>query len=143
MAALTICHDFGLIVFHQEEEICHRCPLFPFYLPCSNGLDAMILVFFLIFSLKPALLLSSFTLIKRLFSSFSLSAVRVVSPTYLKLLMFLSPVLIPARSSSRWRSSWCARLTGKQTAGQQTALPDSFLHLQPVSCCRWGSNCCS
>ena len=34
------------------------------------GLDAMILVF-LIFSLKPALSLSSFTLIKRLFISFA------------------------------------------------------------------------
>ena len=42
------------------------------------GSDAMILVF-LIFSLKPALLLSFFTLIKRLFSSSSLSAIRVVS----------------------------------------------------------------
>ena len=41
------------------------------------GLDAMVLVF-LIFSFKLALSLSSFTLIKRLFSSFSLSAIRVV-----------------------------------------------------------------
>ena len=41
-------------------------------------LDAMILVF-LIFSFKPALSLSSFTLIKRLFSSSSLSAIRLGS----------------------------------------------------------------
>ena len=41
------------------------------------GPDVMILVF-LIFSLKPALSLSSFTLINRLFSSSSLSAITVV-----------------------------------------------------------------
>ena len=63
------------------------------------GLDAMILVF-LIFSLKLALSLSSFTLIKRLFSSSSLSAIRVVSSIYPRLLMFLPPILIPACNSS-------------------------------------------
>ena len=41
------------------------------------GVDAMILVF-LIFSLKQALSLPFFTLIKRLFSSSSLCAIRVV-----------------------------------------------------------------
>ena len=50
----------------------------------------MILVF-LIFSFKLALSPSSFTLIKRLFS---LSAIRVISSTYLRLLMFLPPILI-------------------------------------------------
>ena len=66
------------------------------------GPDAMILVgfFFLIFSLKLALSLSCVTLIKKFFSSFSLSAVRVVSSTYLRLLMFLPSVLIPAYNSS-------------------------------------------
>ena len=52
----------------------------------------MILVF-LIFSFKLALSPFSFTLIKRLFS---LSAIRVISSTYLRLLMFLPPILIPA-----------------------------------------------
>ena len=51
---------------------------------------------FLIFSVKPALSLSSFTLIKRLFSSYLLSAFRVVSSAYLRLLIFLLAVLIPA-----------------------------------------------
>ena len=45
------------------------------------GLDAMILVFWML-SFKPASLFSSLTFIKRLFSSFLLSAIRVVSPTY-------------------------------------------------------------
>ena len=65
------------------------------------GSDAMILVF-LIFSFKPALSLSSFTLIKRFFSSSSLSAFRVASFADLRLLMFLPSILIPACNSSSW-----------------------------------------
>ena len=63
------------------------------------GLDAMILVFWML-SFRPTFSLSSFTFIKRLFSSSSLSAVRVVSPAYLKILMFLPEILIPACASS-------------------------------------------
>ena len=63
------------------------------------GQDVIILDF-LIFSLKLALSLSSFTLIKRIFSSSSLSAIRVVSSAYLRLLMFLPPILIAAYNSS-------------------------------------------
>ena len=44
---------------------------------------------------------SSFTLIKKLFSFSSLSAIRVVSSAYLKLLVFLSAVLIAACESFR------------------------------------------
>ena len=47
------------------------------------GPDAMILIF-LMLSFKPAFSLSSFTLIKRLFSSSSLSTIRVVSSAYLR-----------------------------------------------------------
>ena len=47
-------------------------------------------------SFKPTFSLSSFTLIKRLLSSFSLSAIRVVSSAYLRLLIFLPAILIPA-----------------------------------------------
>ena len=59
------------------------------------GLNAMILVFWML-SFKPAFSLCSLTLIKRLFSSSSFSATRVVSPVYLRLLIFLLAVLIPA-----------------------------------------------
>ena len=58
------------------------------------GLDGMILVFWML-SFKSALSLSPFTFIKRLFSS-SLSAIRVVSSAYLRLLIFLPAILIPA-----------------------------------------------
>ena len=63
------------------------------------GPDDILFVLF-IFSFKPALSLSSFTLIQRLFSFSSLSAINVVSSAYLRLLMFLSPILIPAYDSS-------------------------------------------
>ena len=63
------------------------------------GPDAMILVFWML-SFKPTFSLSSFTFIKRLFSSYSLSAIRVVSSAYLWLLTVLLTVLIPACTSS-------------------------------------------
>ena len=63
------------------------------------GPDAMIFVFWML-SFKPTFSLSFFTLIKRLFSSSSLSAIRVVSSAYLRLLIFLPAILIPACASS-------------------------------------------
>ena len=63
------------------------------------GPDAMILVFWML-SFKPLFSLSSFNFIKRLFSSSLLSAIRVVSSAYLRLLIFLSAILIPACASS-------------------------------------------
>ena len=63
------------------------------------GLDAMILVFRML-SFKPAFSLSPFTFIKRLFSYSLFSAIRMVSFKYLKLLIFLLVVLIPACNSS-------------------------------------------
>ena len=63
------------------------------------GPDAMILAFWML-SFKPTFLLSSFTLIKRLFSSSSLSAIRVASSAYLRLLLFLLAILIPGCTSS-------------------------------------------
>ena len=62
------------------------------------GPGAMIFVFWTL-SFKPTFSLSSFTFIKRLFSS-SLSAIRVVSSDYLRLLLFLLAILIPACASS-------------------------------------------
>ena len=59
------------------------------------GSDAMIFIFWML-SFKPTFSLSSFTFIKRLLSSSSLSAIRVVSSAYLRLLIFLPAILIPA-----------------------------------------------
>ena len=63
------------------------------------GLDAMVFVFWIL-SFKPAFSLSSFTFIKRLFRSFLFSVIRVVSSAYLRLLIYLLAILIPACESS-------------------------------------------
>ena len=49
---------------------------------------------------KPAFSLYSFNFIKRLFISSLLSAIRVVSSAYVKFLIFLLAILIPACASS-------------------------------------------
>ena len=79
----------SLTVSIVSPPICHEV----------MGLDAMIFVFWML-NFKPAFSLSSFTFIKRLFRSSSLSAERVVSSAYLRLLIFLPAVLIPACSPS-------------------------------------------
>ena len=78
------------IVSTISPSICHEV----------MGQDAMILVF-LMLSFKPNFSLSSFTFIKRLFSSL-LSAIRVVSSAYLRLLVFLLAILIPAPPAQRF-----------------------------------------
>ena len=62
------------------------------------GPDAMILVIWML-NFKSVFLLTSFTFINRLFSSSSLSVMRVVSSAYQRLLIFLPAVLIPACAS--------------------------------------------
>ena len=63
------------------------------------GPDAMILIFWML-SFKSTFSLSSFTFIKRLFSSSMLSAIWVVSSAYLRILIYLPAILIPACASS-------------------------------------------
>ena len=72
-----------------SPSICHE----------EMGPDAKIFVFWIL-NFKPGFLLSLFTFIKRLFSSSSLSAIRVVSSEYLRLLIRLPAILIPACVSS-------------------------------------------
>ena len=79
----------SLTVSIVSPSICHEV----------MWLDAMIIVFWIL-SFKPVFSLSSFTFIKRLFSSSSLSAIRVVSSVYLRLLIFLTTILILACASS-------------------------------------------
>ena len=95
MAAVTICSDFG-----AQKKIKYQCfHCFTMYLSWSDGMDAMTLVFGML-SFKPTFSLSSFTLIKKLFSFSLLSAISVVWFAYLRLLIFLSAILIPAQASS-------------------------------------------
>ena len=71
-------------------------------------------------SFKTTFSLSSFIFIKRLFSS-SLSAIRVVSSAYLRLLIFLLAVLIPACASSSpaFRMMYSAYKINKQGDNMQ------------------------
>ena len=91
MSAVTICSDFGA----QENKVSHCFLCFPMkwcdWLPWSS--------FFECWVLSQLFQLFSFTFIKRFFSSSSLSAIRVVSSAYLRLLIFLPAVLLPACAS--------------------------------------------
>ena len=95
----------SVIVSTVSPSICHEV----------MGPDAMILVFWML-SFKPVFSLSSFIFIKRLFSSSSLSAIRVVSSAYLRLLIFLLAILIPACASSSlaFRTIYSAYTLNKQ-----------------------------
>ena len=78
-----------------SSSICHEV----------MGLDALILVYWML-NFKPAFSLSSFTLIIRLFISYLLSAIRVVSSAYPRLLTFLPAFLISACDSSSQSFAW-------------------------------------
>ena len=94
-AAVIICSDFGA----QEIKSVTNSTFSLFICHEIKGLDAMILVSWML-NVKPAFSLSFFTLIKRLFSSSSLSAIRMVSSAYLRFLIFLPAILIPVYDSS-------------------------------------------
>ena len=95
MATVTICSDFGAPQIKSDTVSC----VSPSFCYEVMGLDAMIFVFSML-SFKSTFSLSTFTFIKRLFSSSSLSAIRVVSSEYLKLLIFLLAILISICASS-------------------------------------------
>ena len=106
------------------------------------GSNAMILVFIML-SFKTAFPLYSFTFIKRLFSSSSLSALRVVSSAYLRLLIFLLAILIQTCASSRpaFLMMFFTCKLNRQAEWQHAALMYSFPNLEPVHCSMFGSNC--
>ena len=95
MAAVTIWSDFGT----QENQLCHSFHFPPSICHEVMGPDDTIFVVWML-SFNPAFSLSSFAFIKRLFSFSSLSVLRVVSSAYLRLLIFLWAVFIPACASS-------------------------------------------
>ena len=92
-------------------------------------------------SFNPAFSLSSFTFIKRLFSSSSLSAIRVVSSACLRLLIFLPAILIPACDSSglAFHMMYSAQKLNKQ--GDNIQKMYSFPNFERVCCSTSGSNC--
>ena len=74
---LRTCNEYSA----QENKICHSFHHFPIYLPWSDGSRCHDVSFWML-SFKPAFSLFSFTFIKRLFSSPSLSAIRAESNTH-------------------------------------------------------------
>ena len=85
------------VVLEPKKIVSHCLHCFPIYVPWSDGTRCQDLSFLNVEFQANSF---SFTFIKRLFSSSSLSAIRVVSSAYLRLLIFLPAVLIPAYASS-------------------------------------------
>ena len=129
IAAVTICSDFGA----QENKVSHCFYFFPIYLPWSDGTRCHDLFFWML-SFKPALSLSSFTCIKRLFNSsfchkggtICISEVINVFPSNLdSSLCFIQPTFSHDVLSCK---------LNKQVY--------SFPNLEPVCCSMSSSNCC-
>ena len=98
-------HTPFAVILKPNKIVSHCFHFFPIYLPWSDGTRCHDLSLCML-SFKSTFSFSSFTFIKKLFSS-SLSAIRVVSSTYLRLLIFLPAVLIPTCASSSPAFAWC------------------------------------
>ena len=97
MAVVIICSDLGV----PKIKVSHCFHCFPIYLQWSDETKCQDL-HSLNVKFKPDVSLSYFTFIKSLFSSSSISAMRVVSSAYLRLIILLPIILIPACASSSW-----------------------------------------
>ena len=95
MAAVTVWSDFGA----PQNKICH-CFQFLHLLAMKWWHWMPWSLFSECWALSQLFSLSSFTFIKRIFSSSLLSAIRVVSSAYLRWLIFLPAILIQACASS-------------------------------------------
>ena len=95
MAAVTICSDFGV----QENKVCQCLHCFPIYLAWSDRTGCHDF-HFLNAEFSASFFTILFHLIKSLFSSTSLSAITVVSSAYLRLLIYLLAIFMPACASS-------------------------------------------
>ena len=129
MAVVTICSGFGA----QENKVCHCFHCFPIYLPWSDGTRCQDLHFYMV-SFKPAFLLSSFTFIKRLFSSSLLSAIRVVSSGiwgywYFSQQSWFQLVLHPAQ-----HFTWCTPLNKQGDNIQPWCTPLPIFNQSVVLC---------
>ena len=124
--------DFGA----PQNKVFHCLHYFPIYLPWSDGTGCHDLSF-LMLSFKPTFSLSSFTFIKRLFSSSLLSSIRMMSSVYLWLLIFLLAILIPAFASSSpaFLVMYSAYKLNKQDDSMQPQLtPFPILNQSVVPC---------
>ena len=133
MPAVIIHRNFGA----QENKTCPRFQFFPHQFSIKWWDQMPWSSFFWILSFKPAFSLSCFPFIKRLFSSSSLSAIRVLLSVYLRLLIFLPEILIPACNSSSLTihmkySAYKLRKQGDSV--QPCGTPFPILNQSVVSC---------
>ena len=88
------------VILEPKKNLIRHCfHFFHLYLAWSDGTECHDLTFLNV-EFQTSFFTLLFHIIKRLFSSSSLSAIRVVSTVYLRLLIFLPAVLIPACDSS-------------------------------------------
>ena len=124
MSAVSICSDFGA----PQNKVWH---CFHIYLPWSDGTRCHDLSF-----LNAEFQTSFFTL---LFSSYSVSASRVVSSAYLRLLIFLSAILIPVCDSSSLLFHMMHSVYKLNKQGDNIQPCPSF---ESVHCSVFSSSCC-
>ena len=124
MAAVTICSDSGA----KKNKVWHCFCCFPIFVPWSDGTGYVIFVIWMS-SFKSAFSLPSLTFIKRLLSSSSLSAIRVVPSAYLRSLAFLLVILIPPVLHPAQHFAWCtlhrSQISRVTTQSPEVLLPDS------------------
>ena len=89
------------VIFQAKKKSVTVSTVSPSFWHEVMELDAMILDF-LVLDFKPAFSLSFLTLMKMLFISSSLYAIRVVSSAYVRLLVSSPVILIPYCNSSSW-----------------------------------------
>ena len=139
MGAVTICSDSGA----PQNKVWHCFHCLPIYFPWGDGTRWHDLSFWML-SFKPTFSLSSSTFIKRLFSSSSLSAIRVVSFISGEISVDISPGNLDSSlcffQPSVSHDVLCIKV--KLAGWQYTALTYSFSYLEPVCCSMSSSNCC-
>ena len=117
MAAVTICSDFetqenkSVTVSIVSPSICYEV----------MGLDTTIFVFWML-GFKPDFSLFSSPYINRLFSSSSLSVIRVMSSAYLRLLIFSWQSWFQLMLHPAWHFPWCTLHMEKEMATNSSIL---------------------
>ena len=87
------------VILEPRKIVSHCFHCFPIYFPWSDGTRCHDFTF-LNGDFQANVFTLLFQFLNMLFSSSSLSAIKVMSPTYLRLFIFLPAILIPACASS-------------------------------------------
>ena len=99
-------HSLSVVILEPKERKCHCFHFSPIYMPWSDGTGCHDFIFWML-SFKPVFSFSSFTFIKRLFTSFLLSAIRMVSSAYLRYWYFSQQSWFQLVIHPAWHFTWC------------------------------------